>query len=1015
MRPLKLVMTAFGAYGRRVELDFRELGERKFFLINGPTGAGKTTILDAMCFALYGDTSGGRDARTVRSDHAPADVFTEVEFTFAIGNSSYRMRRSPEQERPKKRGGGMTMQAAEAELWELAADGDKLLADSSGGATRRAEELLGFKSSQFRQVVLLPQGEFKRLLTADSVEREKIMQTLFQTEHYAAIERYFKEKARSVREAGESLTRERDFILQDEGVNSADELKVNYDAAVAAEKLLTNALKKAQSARQRSQAELDKGRQDDLKLKEYRTAAAELAKLEEKKATVDEYRVVFNWAKQAGMLDDIYKQLEESRENAVRMQQEMSAAQQLLLETEQYHQKQNALYQVGQQQEGERKSLAVEVNNFKDWLAKAARLESEQNKLTSVKARLAENKSQLHQLEKRADELKMQQQSNQQKLIELVDKGAAAEILQLELDKIHLAEKKFAEAAQQELSADKLMKKAEQAEAVLRDFKQKHDDKKHLAEKLNRMFIEGQAAMLADGLTDGAPCPVCGSEQHPHLAQFSEVLPSKEDIELVRQEQQLLADKLLKEGQAQAIRRESCMAAVRLAEQLNAEAVSLAAVADRQELADKKQNLADRLKAAELAQQERTAVESKLAKNKNELASLEEAVTKAELSVKDLESQHDRLQGELTAAAAAVPDKYRDIAALRLAAAQKQQTLQQAEQSWQAVQLAYQNSVGKLAAVQEKVHQAKAKQQDAADRLTRYQAAWTRRLSEADFAGEDDYKNRRRPAEYVEKLQQRIEMYDKSRQSAADRRERSAAAAAGIKPVDLSQLEQKWQETDAVYAKLLREHSEAAGISKKLAGRLSRLAELEQKLAGIGKEYGLIGHLADIANGKNQYGVTFQRYVLGNLLDEVADAASLRLKMMSRNRYQLQRTDEKRRKNAQSGLELEVFDYYTGAARSVATLSGGESFLASLALSLGLADVVQNYAGGIRLDTILVDEGFGTLDPEALDMAIKTLTDLQAGGRLVGIISHVPELKERIDARLEVTLTKQGSTARFVI
>jgi exonuclease SbcC len=184
--------------------------------------------------------------------------------------------------------------------------------------------------------------------------------------------------------------------------------------------------------------------------------------------------------------------------------------------------------------------------------------------------------------------------------------------------------------------------------------------------------------------------------------------------------------------------------------------------------------------------------------------------------------------------------------------------------------------------------------------------------------------------------------------------------------------------------------------------------EVEQK-------YAEIGHLAEVANGKNQYGLTFERFVLGALLDDVTIAATARLKLMSRGRYYLQRTLDRSRRNAAGGLELEVFDTYTGLARSIATLSGGETFLASLALALGLADIVQSYAGGIHLDTIFVDEGFGSLDPEAMELALRALIDLQAAGRLVGIISHVSEMKERISARLEVKVTDKGSEAAFVM
>jgi exonuclease SbcC len=196
---------------------------------------------------------------------------------------------------------------------------------------------------------------------------------------------------------------------------------------------------------------------------------------------------------------------------------------------------------------------------------------------------------------------------------------------------------------------------------------------------------------------------------------------------------------------------------------------------------------------------------------------------------------------------------------------------------------------------------------------------------------------------------------------------------------------------------------------------ISKLSHQQEKTAALKEQYAVMGELARVANGGNPFGLTLQRFVLGALFDDVARAATARLRIMSRGRYMLQRTMERSRANAAGGLELEVFDEYTGYSRSVSTLSGGESFLASLALALGLADVVQAHSGGTYLETIFVDEGFGTLDPEALEEALKALLELQSSGRLVGIISHVPELRDRLDARLEVLPTDKGSVARFVV
>ncbi|MDB5298862.1 MAG: ATPase involved in repair, partial [Phycisphaerales bacterium] len=245
--------------------------------------------------------------------------------------------------------------------------------------------------------------------------------------------------------------------------------------------------------------------------------------------------------------------------------------------------------------------------------------------------------------------------------------------------------------------------------------------------------------------------------------------------------------------------------------------------------------------------------------------------------------------------------------------------------------------------------------------------------------------------------------------------ERTAADAAGISPPDVAAIKAAAEAAEAAVEQNVREEESLATRLKQYDEQLSRLRALEADLQAMDARYQLIGQVSEVANGRNDYRMTFQRVVLGVLLDEVLAAASLRLRIMSRSRYVLQRLKDQAVGRGAGGLDLEVHDEWTGTTRAASTLSGGESFLASLALALGLADVVQSRAGGIRLDTIFVDEGFGTLDPEALDLAIRALQDLQQGGRLVGIISHVTELKEWIDARLEVSSGRRGSSAKFVV
>jgi len=293
--------------------------------------------------------------------------------------------------------------------------------------------------------------------------------------------------------------------------------------------------------------------------------------------------------------------------------------------------------------------------------------------------------------------------------------------------------------------------------------------------------------------------------------------------------------------------------------------------------------------------------------------------------------------------------------------------------------------------------------------------AFNERLQAAGFMNQLEYKQAKRTDKELQQMEQRLLEFDQDLFAARDRLERARKAALGQTEPNLEKLKydyetaQKEQEACRTREIILRQQLEQETAS------LARLQDLEKVQQQLNDRYSVLGQLAEVANGKNRFGLTFQRYVLGALLDDVTIAATERLKVMSRGRYLLQRTMERTHSRAAGGLELEIFDNYTGLERGIATLSGGETFLASLALALGLADVVQAYTGGIHLDTIFVDEGFGTLDPETLDYVMRSLMDLQHGGRLVGIISHVPELKERIDARLEIQWGEKGSTTRFVL
>jgi exonuclease SbcC len=419
------------------------------------------------------------------------------------------------------------------------------------------------------------------------------------------------------------------------------------------------------------------------------------------------------------------------------------------------------------------------------------------------------------------------------------------------------------------------------------------------------------------------------------------------------------------------------------------------------------------LERAKQAGTELTEVEKLLAK-----LQLEETVNSEQQAEWSLRCKQSDNEYQAAAAVAkereeVLPKIYRDSTVLLAAqrdAIRKQKDLksafEKADQEVQRFRSEYAVAVATLEMVQKNLLQEQ-------DRLAQTEQKFTMRRQSAGFSSQEEYLTAKWPEKQRQEVKERIRVFDDKLAAVEDADQKAQAAIAMLARPDLAALEQELQQMAQDYNEAYALWQQEKEQIQQSQNKAKRLRSLELKSASIQEEYGVIGTLAAVAGGNNIHGMTFQRFVLKSLLEDVIDASNMRLKIMSRGQYTLQSTPERTRKNAAGGLEIEIFDQYTGYARSVATLSGGETFLASLSLALGLADVVQSYAGGIHLDTILVDEGFGTLDPEALDMAIKALIDLQKGGRLVGIISHVPELKERIDARLEVTKGKQGSHAAF--
>ncbi len=1018
MKPLKLIMCAFGPYAGLQVLDFTELGNRNIFLIHGPTGSGKTTILDGICFALYGDTSGGeRSGKSMRSHHAGMEQLTEVTFEFALKEERYRVHRKPDQERLKKSGTGTTVQTAEAMLWKLGASDtteERLLEAGWKNVTEAIERLIGFKSSQFRQVIMLPQGQFRKLLLADSVERQDIMEKLFQTEMYRKIEELLKKSAKELRDSIKEMENQRNWNLQKAECESLEILCQRIDSDEAELIKLGESHKEKNDRVLMAQEALAKGKAGNEKLLELESSQKSLKLLQEQRLSILKQEEILKRARRAATLEEREKLTKQRSDDKTVLEKKLAAVQE---ETEAAI---KALEQAEQllQKERDREEIREKTKHH------LIQLESYGEKVASLETAKAQVDVQgklVKQLEDQKEKLlselaKIEESLNQQKQKNANLKEAAAKVPLLEAQYREI-EKKYSQRQQ----LDQIEKLAIEHQKTYNSCQEEFEglEKTYIEYKnewllLQEAWNKGQASILAANLKVHEACPVCGSTHHPQLADKTEGVPSEEQLKNKR----LDLEKL--ESLRDKSRQKFQQALIEMEKLENSRSLLLRELEDSSlgDLAELQETLRERKEALEKVQKElASSAESEqlvqaLEENvKNGKNSLEELLQKLKLQSESYRS----MQGAYLEREASIPEEIRSNEALEKELEKTKRIYDQLKLAIETAERNYQEKATKVAAVKASKENLEKSYEETVEKYTEEKRQFSEQMKQEGFPKYVDYVEAKKDEIAIQQIEEEIKQYNGRLQAAEERLNRGIKAAEDTVAVDLVQLQQ------ALIA-AQKEKDEALTLENSLQKKIENdrktmeeVKNLERTIHTKEESYKVIGYLSQVSNGDNIHGLTLQRFVLGALLDDITIAATERLKRMSKGRYHLQRTLDRSRKNAAGGLELEVFDTYTGIERPVTTLSGGESFLASLSLALGLADVVQSYSGGISLDTIFVDEGFGTLDPESLDFALKALIDLQQGGRLVGIISHVPELRERMDARLEVCVGEEGSYASFKI
>jgi DNA repair protein SbcC/Rad50 len=1003
MRPHRLRVTAFGAFGGTVEVCFDDLASAGVFLLHGETGAGKTTLLDAIGFALYGRVPGERGkTRRLRSDHAAPETATEVQLELTIGGRRMRVTRKPEQERPKRRGSGTTTEPAKILLEEQAGASWRPVSTRAGEADDEINDLMGMSADQFFQVVLLPQGQFAQFLHADAKDRERLLQKLFGTDRFRAVEDWLAERrrttARAVEEADHAVSELIARVAQAADAPPPDpeppavpaeappaapaavpESPAAWAAHLAASATAESAATAAQVAAYRRDLDAALARQRDAE----RLADRQRRRLDALHAQEDLAAAQPRIDLQRTELAEAARAAEAAPALAEAERTAAALAEARAEETQARTLAEAAPDATAAELRAEAQQHVAQVGRL-DALRDLSRQAEDEDKIAAAATAAA------GKLAAQVAALQQEAAANREKRPELTGGRDQARDAAVKLPSAQAGADLHRRAAD---DADALVKAhidARRQEEAYLAARMRTADLRELALRLREARIDGMRAELAATLVDGAPCPVCGSLDHPELCELRGDRVTRE------QEEAADADAAIAADQAEMTGARLAAADIQVADlTTRLHDAGFAVPADLAGLQATATGLAAAARdlKAESAGLTRTA--TRLGDLQTVLDTLDEDIAAADKRLAELTEQRE---SEFRQAAEADQRSGRHRASLRdqLGGAPDLDTaLKEAREAAGALNTA--------AEAADATARAEADAQRAA-------AQAARAAAEAGFDDPDAVRDALRTADWRAAADQAIRDHEASFRAVADMLADPDLDVALDPPADLPGAT---AEVDAAR----KQHDDAVAAYDRATHRAEQLADLAPRLTASLDELQPLAAsaaqargLADLAagNGANTLRMTLSSFVLAARLEEVAAAASARLLTMTSGRYSLVHTDA-RRGAGRSGLGLLACDAWTGVDRDTSTLSGGETFLASLALALGLADVVTAEAGGTRIEALFVDEGFGSLDEETLEEVMTVLDALREGGRMVGIVSHVAELRHRIPAQIRVHKAHAGS------
>ena len=1021
MKPLKLKMQAFGPYAGTEIIDFQLLGERNLFLITGDIGAGKTTIFDAICCALYGETSGGeRKVEEMRSHHALSSISTEISLDFAMQSDLFRAYFSPKQQVAKKRGDGETEQAVISALYKLdevdqPSEHATLIAESITQTKKEIKALLGFDVKQFRQVMMLAQGKFRELLSADSDKREEILKTLVDTEFLALFASRLKTLAAESKQQVDHLEAQINGLLKSENVDNVLHLKpqlelIEQQCAQAIEQLT-----EAEVQRELAETGLNQATALDKLFKQQQSLITDQQVLAEQKDKIADITKVLKRNSEAEKLwpdfclyiaaDKAAINANTSLQNAEKSFQECTG----IATKTKSELNELELDQPAQEHRIAERLELIHINKSLITLA------SDKQRYHEAQLIFNAANDALILVEKGLRGQRTELEDTELKLNALSDCEAALITTQHQGEQAReqLKQLQAIEQKQQELQQDQRIEQDLQSQLT------QHNEQvltlDNALQSLEQARWQDMASLLASKLENEQACSVCGSHSHPAPAIAPDHIPSDQQINKAKQALNAAQQKQADTQQALNTQSQTLAGIVSVLAELQKSTfdngVSIVSAEE------KINGLTEQYKVINKQVKQKTSLRKMLSDLKQSIKASEESLSKKQPELADHKKQQDTLEGQINTHTSAIPEHYQNKSNLNAEIKNLDQVIKAFEQQLQTLTNADQTAQKQLNTVSGGLLSAQTQQKKAIDDFNVQQQLIETAINHSLFSDLAELKTAKLNESDLTNKTEQVASYQQKTQTITAQLEGLIPQLKDKTQPDLVTLNAHYEQAKKLKDELFKAQVQVQERFKVLDNLIKKIAKEEDKLIAVIKDHEQKKHLSQIANGSGYQGsrLSFSRYLLSRLLDDILRVASYRLDIMSDGRYQLKRKMIQSNKRSAFGLDIELSDTYTGTTRSVHTFSGGEGFLASLALALGLSEVVQNNVGGMQLDTLFIDEGFGSLDSTSQEQAINILTSLSGDGRLVGVISHVNELKERIDAQLVISKTANGSSAEFVL